>query len=292
MIRAILVVGSATIDTNVLPSGTIRKIGGVVTYAGLALRQFGIDAHVVTNAARVDDGVLDPLRGEGITVFRGDSPSTTRFTNHIDGDERWQEMPSAAEPIGAGQFTSLPARYDHIHLGPLHPGDISVEALHAMGHCGPSVSVDIQGFVRRVVDGRVCPGVSMVVRDALHVSDIVKADPDELSALLAVLGMDAAELMREFALRELVVTQGRRGGYVLDRTGAPYPYAAVEVDRIDDPTGAGDVFMADYLAARLKECLSIPVACRKAAEVAARHVGGAFLSKGALSLGEIRKHET
>ncbi len=61
-------------------------------------------------------------------------------------------------------------------------------------------------------------------------------------------------------------------------------YAASQVGRVADPTGASDVFFAAYLVRRLHEGQSIEASCRHAAEVAAQHVQGKYIPDDCLRL--------
>ena len=279
-----VVLGSVTIDRIVHEGRVAEKVGGVVTYAGLTYRRHGLPVTVVTNVAAGDADVLGVLERHGVRCVHGPSKATTRFVNRVSGDERRQEMPAAAAPIPAALARPALEGAALIHLGPLHPHDFAPDLLPLVAAHDADAALDVQGYTRRAVDGVVAPHVASSVAEALACAAFVKADPDELAAVLAALGRDLPALMADFDLREVVVTEGRKGGCVHERSGKRHPYAAVPVPRVVDPTGAGDVFFAAYLTARLHARRSISEACARAAETAARHVAGAYLPDDELRL--------
>ncbi len=279
-----VVLGSVTIDRIVHEGRAVEKVGGVVTYAGLTYRRHGLPVTVVTNVAAADADVLGVLERHGLACVHGPSEATTRFVNRVAGDERRQEMPVAAAPIPAALARPALDGARLVHLGPLHPHDFASDLLPLVAAHDADAALDVQGYTRRAVRGVIERHVDPGVTEALACAAFVKADPDELAAVLAALGLDLPSLMTRFDLREVVVTEGRKGGCVYERSGRRIPYTAAPVARVVDPTGAGDVFFAAYLAARLRERRSIPEACARAAETATRHVAGAYLPDDELRL--------
>ncbi len=279
-----VVLGSVTIDRIVHEGRVAEKVGGVVTYAGLTYRRHGLPATVVTNVAAGDAEVLAVFARRDVRCVHGPSEATTRFVNRVAGDERRQEMPAAAAPIPAALARPALDGADLVHLGPLHPRDFAPDLLALVAAHGAATALDVQGYTRRAVNGVIERRVAPTVAEALACAAFVKADPDELAAVLDALGRDLPSLMADFDLREVVVTEGRWGGCVYDRSGRRHSYAAAPVARVVDPTGAGDVFFAAYLAARLRERRSIPEACAHAAHTAARQVEGQYLPEAELRL--------
>src|SRR2546423_12932899 len=100
----LLVIGSASLDTNHIGARRCRKLGGTVTYAGLTARRLGLDVSIVTGIGRGDEALLEPLRRHGLEVHARRGDSSTRFVNRIDGDHRSQRLESAAEPIRAADL--------------------------------------------------------------------------------------------------------------------------------------------------------------------------------------------
>jgi sugar/nucleoside kinase (ribokinase family) len=279
------VVGSTTIDEIVANGRRFIKLGGVTTYSGLTYRRHGLHTLVVSNLAEQDLAILDKLHEESIIVHRGKSRHTTRFVNHIEEDSRSQKLQQQAAPIQVAQIRAVLDQVDCLHLGPLHPLDIDWKDADLLHDSNRMIFLDVQGLTRIQKNRRIYTSISEHMERALRIAHIVKASEAEYRAVLEFYRMRPGELMRRFDIDELVVTSGRRGGFVQERSGAEYDYRARLVEYPSDPTGAGDVFFAAYLASRFADERGIPDACRYAARIAARQVDGRFLAADTLRLG-------
>lgn len=96
--------------------------------------------------------------------------------------------------------------------------------------------------------------------------------------------LDLTDLMKRFKIKESVVTLGKNGGFVQTQNGAMINYGADPVKYQVDPTGAGDVFFAAYIAGRFSIKMPIPEACRYAARIAALQVAGNYVTINQLGL--------
>ena len=279
-----LVVGSATVDCIVQADRRTYKAGGVVVYGGLTLLRLGHAVAVCANMASKDRDVMALLREKGAQLYSGDDMHTTHFINRIEGDDRQQEMPIAARPIGQTDLQKAVRPSDYILLGPLHPHDVAEEALAWLVAQGNTVlCADLQGHVRRVEGGLVRAKVSASVEGILQAAQWVKASQDELDLLLAWAQCDVGQLIERYGLREVVVTRGSQGGYIQHR-GGMHLFESTSVSRVCDPTGAGDVFFACYLSERVVQKQSISAAVCAAARLAAEQVSCTFLAANTLGL--------
>ena len=258
------------------------KWGGVVVYSGLTFSRLRISTGVLTNVAARDRAVVDLLTEAGIAVEVGDSEATTEFVNHVTGDRRRQELLSRATPISASQLTGIAAGVPHVYLGPLHPLDIEPEAMKVL-QAVDRVSMDIQGYTRRIEGTDVLSGVSEHLRPALEQADIVTASRNETEAVVGFYGEELEAIVQSFGIEEWLTTDGKEGGWVLTRSGQRHEFPAAPVEKVIDPTGAGDVFFAAYLTYHLYEGASIEVALRRAAAQTARQVEGRFIRASELA---------
>jgi sugar/nucleoside kinase (ribokinase family) len=281
----VVVVGSVTIDRIIENGKTLERLGGVVTYGGLTFQRLGVQAAVVTNLAEAHRGILDVLAAEGIAVHVGRSRLTTRFVNTAQGDLREQLMPEAADPITAGQVKPCIVGIRHFHAGPLHPDDIEPQAMALMAESKKLVSLDVQGYLRRVEKDRVVPAVSAGLEGALRSAHIIKADEEELTLMLDHFRLSLPGFLQRFRIDEAVITRGSRGASVWTRAGEGYHFGAETVRRPVSTVGAGDVFFAAYLIAHVYRKLDIDMGAMFAAGVAAKQVSGKHLPPELLDLG-------
>jgi len=291
MIR-VLVIGSATIDQVEQDGISTVKMGGVVIYGGITFRKHGLRTAVVSNIATQDEEPFRRIfRQQDIRLFNGVTETTTVFVNHVDvdRDERRQEMPVRAAPITADQAQPAIGSAYHVHLGPLHPNDIRTDLFKFVAE-KKRVTLDVQGYVRRVEKGKVHPCISESLDEALAVSSVIKAEREELQEILSwyyrhrqTRQMRIEDLINEYKLNEVVVTAGREGGYVVSASGEVVDYKAPQV-KVADTTGAGDVFFAAYLVSRLHERRSIRESCEHATGIAVRHVKGRYITEESLRM--------
>jgi sugar/nucleoside kinase (ribokinase family) len=202
----------------------------------------------------------------------------TSFQNTVltDGG-REQELLSIARPIDEPLVASAFGRCAraHVHLGPLHADDISDEALEAVIERAGVVSLDVQGLLRASTIGRVHRTLARALPRGLSAARFVKASADELELM--------GDVLSRIHVEELVVTSGNAGGYVVNQTGRT-AFAAPSIERVDDSTGAGDVFFAEYLVGRIHQGASVTCSCARAAALAAKQVAGNFLRPADLAL--------
>ncbi len=281
----VIVIGSAALDTVDFGGRTRRKIGGVATYAGVTFRRHGLGTAVAANVAAADVPLFRLYTEEGLLWTNGPTRATTRFINRETGAGRAQEMPSAADPIRCNAWLAERPTIRHVHLGPLHPDDIHMDTLSLAADGRYFVSLDVQGYVRGVADGRIVPRVSDRLETALAAADAVKADETEWKLILAHFKSDTAGLQARLGFGELLLTAGARGGRLIGRDGLVIDYepGPVPPGRVEDPTGAGDVFFAAYLAGRHHEGWTDRESLSHAARIAALHVTGKYLTPASLS---------
>jgi sugar/nucleoside kinase (ribokinase family) len=250
-------------DRVVTPQETVQMPGGTSIYFSNAIAALDVRYALVTSLASHDLGVLTPLqkRGVPVTVF---ATAHTLFFENIYGDnsdERRQRVLELAEPFTTDQVTTIDASI--YHLGTLIAGDIPAQAIEALARKG-SVSLDVQGYLRKVENANVVP-VDWVEKESVlpHIH-FLKANEEELAVLTGQADVDAgARDLLAMGAREVIVTCGSKGSYVY--TGrSVYSIPAFMPTILKDATGCGDTYMAGYL---YKRCKGAPI--QEAGEFAA-----------------------
>ena len=226
-----IAIGHVTLDRF----GDEVRPGGSALYAAITADRLGLRAGILTSHA--DDFPLDlvPPRIEVVSV---PAPATTVFEHERVSDDRAQRVTSVA---GALSEADVPDDWRDADLVLLAPVVNEVDPRLAGVFGDAAVAAGAQGWLRGVGSDGVVGSVRW---------DAAKQTLRTLQALFLstadVLGQESA--MTEWVQRVpiAVVTAGRRGAllYVNGDRYEVRPRRAIEAD----PTGAGDVFAATFLA--------------------------------------------
>ncbi len=249
--RSALVVGSAARDvTSDDPRGW--RLGGAVAYSALALARLGLRVHAVigVDADAAVAPELDLLRAAGAELALAPLARGPVFRNDERSGLRIQTSFQAGDLLPA---SSLPEGWDAVDALVLAPVGDELEASW-VEVAGPATLVALgwQGLLREVADDGVVrprrPAASALVARA----GLVGLSRDDVERALPV-----AALERPLAPEaSLLVTDGVRGGFLAEPVGSARgrrwrSYRAIPADSTVDSTGAGDVFLATLVAARV-----------------------------------------
>ena len=256
--RVVLVVGAASRDQT---PADLRgwRLGGAVTYGSLTLARLGLQVRALIG---VDDAAaaareLELLTDAGVAIVLAPLGSGPVFENVETPSGRRQVCLSASDQV---PVTAIPRAWtqgnDAMFLAPVAAELPDAWADLAAG--AREVALGWQGLLRDATAGadvrRIAPAPSRLLAAASLVGvsrDDLDPDvrPDSLPELLRLLASGAT----------LIVTEAVDGGRVIvraeDGSVAESRYPAIPSDRTVDPTGAGDVFLASMLAARLDPAL-------------------------------------
>ncbi len=229
-------------------------VGGVVHYAGMALRRLGLDTAIITKAANEDTNeILRMLREAGVRTYCRESPATTVFENIYSGGDlavRSQAVRSIAAAFDPRDLD--PVRAKVIHLGPLTREEMPTEFLAAVSKRAECVSLDVQGFVRRVERQKVRLVDWPDKKKGLAGVDVLKANLREAQILS---GEDdperAARTLADLGPSEVIVTLGSQGSFILAK-GRCWSIPAFPPRALVDRTGCGDTYCAGYIFHRLR----------------------------------------
>ena len=225
--------------------------GGTAYYFSCALSKFPIKYLLATALAPAEIHYVEMLREKGVEVMVQPSAKTVFFENIYgeNQDERTQNVLAIADNFNTQQFSDTEAQI--FHLGPLLANDISIDLIKLLATKG-RVSLDVQGYLRRVEDQKVYPTDWPGRKDALQYIDILKADVAELKALTGLSGVrDGVMEIADWGVKEIVITNGSQGSTIW-HAGVFYDIPAFSPEITIDATGCGDTYMAGYLYQRIK----------------------------------------
>jgi len=244
-------VGHITSDKVVNSRSVLYMPGGTAYYFSCALSRFDVNYLLVTALAEKEMRYVEDLSAKGIEVKVQPSAHTVFFENIYaeNQDERSQRVTQKADPFTMEQLKDVDAKI--FHLGPLLADDISVELIRELAKKG-KISLDVQGYLREVVDFKVNATGWPERIEALKYVDILKADVAELKALTGCDDVEeGAKLVAGCCVKEVIITNGSSGS-VIYSDGVFYTIPAYRPVEIIDATGCGDTYMAGYLYQRNK----------------------------------------
>ena len=244
-------IGHITSDKVVTTKATMHMAGGTAFYFSCAVSRLDVNYLLVTALAHAEMNYVASLRDKGIEIKVQPSTHTVYFENIYaeNQDQRTQNVLAKADPFEIEELKSINARI--FHLGPLLADDISIGLIKTLAAKG-RVSLDVQGYLRKVVNKKVHATDWPGKKEALQYVEIVKADVAELQALTGCEdSADGAKLLADWGVKEVVITNGS-GGSVIYNDGLFYTIPAYFPRIVADATGCGDTYMAGYLYRRIK----------------------------------------
>lgn len=251
-------VGHITRDKIVTPKSEVYMSGGVAFYFAYAINHLPreVDFTLVTKVA--DDAVhaAEEMQKAGIDVKVFPSKQTVFFENIYgdNPDDRQQRVRAKSDQFQIEELDGLEA--DIYHLGTLLADDFTldyVKALHQRGR----VSVDAQGFLRKVTDETVENCDWKDKKEWLKYIDIIKVNEKEMEVLTGESdARKAAEVLASWGPNEVLVTLGSLGSMLLV-DGQFFQIPPFAPTAVVDATGCGDTYMAGYLYSRVNGALPV-----------------------------------
>ena len=225
--------------------------GGTAYYFSCAVSQLDTNFLLVTSIADNELHYADELRRKNISVEVQKSAETVFFENIYgdDPDERQQNVLAQADPFTMAYLDETDAQV--FHLGPLMADDISLSIIQQLAVKG-QVSLDVQGYLRKLIGQKVYPAEWNEKLEALKYISILKADVAELKALTGNADVrDGAKTLASWGVKEAVITNGSKGSLIYYESEF-FDIPAYRPEKQLDATGCGDTYMAGYLYKRMK----------------------------------------
>lgn len=241
-----LTLGHVTRDLR--PDGSF-SLGGTVTFAALAAYRLGLAVGIVSCAsADISKELVSALPDIALQIRP--TMETTTFVNQYKQGFRTQYLRARADALEVIDVPVLWRDAPIVLLGPLAQ-EIGPEVVTLFRRRSDAIiAATPQGWLRRWdTDGRVWPTPWERAEQILPLLDVLILSHDDLLPFANGSRQEADAMLHEWSMHVplLVATDGRHGA-TLFQHGVVQHFPAYVVQEVD-PTGAGDVFAAAFLAA-------------------------------------------
>jgi sugar/nucleoside kinase (ribokinase family) len=244
-------IGHITADKVVNSRSVVYMPGGTAWYFSCAMSRLAVKYLLVTALGEPEMHYADKLRIKRVEMNIKPSTNTVFFENIYgdDPDHRTQNVLQTADPFTVAQLEGIDAKI--FHLGPLLADDFPAKVVKSLAGRGV-ISLDVQGYLRKVVDQKVYATTWADKDQILPHINILKADVAELHALTGIDSVhDGVKILADYGISEVVITNASKGS-VIYHAGVFYDIPAYMPEMIVDTTGCGDTYMAGYLYKRAK----------------------------------------
>jgi len=245
-------VGHITLDKVVTTKSVVHMAGGTSFYFSNAIRNMDVSYTLVTALAEGQLQFVSDLRAKGIEVKVLPSAHTVYFENNYkeNQDHRTQRVLQKADPFTVEQLLDIKAKI--FHLGPLLADDMPLELIKTLSERG-KVSLDVQGYLRKVENKNVHAIDWPVKKEALQYVNILKANEHEMAVLTGITDVrKGARILFDWGVKEVVITLGSKGSVIYNGRSYYDIPAYSPTTSVVDATGCGDTYMAGYLYQRIK----------------------------------------
>lgn len=251
--KDICCIGHITRDKVITPKSTVYMAGGTSFYmsCGISHLPRQIDYQLVTKVGQGQLHEVEKICNLGIDTICYPSQHTVYFENKYgeDSNNRTQRVLAKADAFTMEEMGPLEAKL--FHLGSLLSDDFSPEVVKYLSTKG-KVSIDVQGYLREVVDEQVHPIDWKDKEQILSCTDILKLNEHEMEVITNSKNpRTVAMKLAEYGVSEVVITLGSFGSLIYAE-GKFFEIPAYTPSEVVDATGCGDTYSAGYLYCRMQ----------------------------------------
>lgn len=231
--------------------------GGLTYYTGQALANLGVETVIFGTFGDDAQDLLNtfkarviPIKAEGTIKFVNEYPDEHDYDNRVQHAEIYDNTVTP-EMIRGFDFSD----YDFIILGPLLHDNAPIELLKQLSKTTKAnLILSAQGMIRHLEGGKVVWKNPENALNALKYADYVFMDDEELKFIGQKNNVEeAAKVLRERGANHIVVTQGMHGSWIFpgEFRNIMHKIRPYEPKPLADPTGAGDSYLAGFIAAMM-----------------------------------------
>lgn len=254
----ITLIGPITEDTIIKNNSTYKSIGGAVYYQSSVLEHLKVNTKAIITLAKIDKELLKAFSKniEIIPIFTEDTIKFQNIYPNSDPNHRIQKAYISYSPIEVENILDLNLENsDAILLGPLCPYDIPLETIEYLSKFKIPIYLGAQGYLRHLKNCEIVLRPWDDFQKFLKFIKILFIDENEAKTILGkqLPLNEIAKTLASFGPEEVIITLGSNGSIIYSKKlDEIYKIPAFSPEKIEDPTGLGDTYMAAYAARKLE----------------------------------------
>ena len=255
----LLVLGPITIDKNIYNKVEQTSIGGAVYYQSFVFENLGIDYTILTTLAYEDKDLLNefPDKSKIIPLYRN---QTLYFENEYLNDEnRFQKSNFIDNTITVDDLKDNNIGlndFDGVLINPLIYSDVDIDLLRYFNKNSIPIFLSIQGLLRKEdINGYVEFDIPSNLSEFLKYANLLFLDEFEANFIYPDLDLfRKIKKITNLGPNEIIITENSKGSLIYSSFEKKiHDIDAFKPVEIVSPTGAGDTYMAAYIAKRLNK---------------------------------------
>ena len=234
-----LVIGNLTKDLIKTKDNEKTVFGGSSSYSSISAKKLGWESFILSRGNEELKDWTNFLKKEGIKVELQKSNNITSFVNKYTEFGRTQKILSDAGKI---KFKNL-GKMDVIYIGPVL-NEITLECVKKARKNCKLLTLDVQGFVRKLVKGRIEKKFWKERKKFLKYVDLLKVSANEIISVSDELNYeDVCKELISLGVKVVELTFGDKGSIVFGKKLHNIP---IYKTNLVDKTGSGDVYTTAF----------------------------------------------
>lgn len=254
---SITVIGPVTEDIIKKEDLNYKSTGGAVYFQCSVLSNLKIKTSAVITISKEDIGLLKSFPDD-VNIIPILVDETVKFKNIYpdnNPNHRIQKACIPHNPIDIKNISENIKNSDTLLLGPLSPYDIPLKTIKELYKLEIPLYLGAQGYLRHLDGNKIILKPWEDFKEFLGYIKILFIDENEARIILGkniALELVAKELAL-FGPEEVIITLGSSGSLIYSKKlDKLYKIPAFTPQKIEDPTGLGDTYMAAYSARKLE----------------------------------------
>lgn len=222
------------------------SMGGIPFYVGKALQSLGVPCTLFVSHAKDDlNWVKEQLRGLELVHFFSEKTLCFRLKYSSENpDQRVHETFYSPNKTGIGVVESL-EEFDYIIMGPLFYGDVDESLFEKLKH--KKIVLGNFGMFNYAEGNKMVKKHPEKALAIMRYLEYLFLDEQEAKFVAQKKSLEEAVSLLQQHVKKIVITKGSKGSEIFVGS-KKFTIPAFPPKKLVDPTGAGDTYLAAFVA--------------------------------------------